>query len=313
VNIFSNPSGSIRPATTEERQTWLSAISYFQALELPDVLAPSENKRVIFINFDGTGNNVATNPAESSNIGDLSQFLETVDTGSAQVDSTYVAGIGTTGPGQTLQQMLATGAVQRLQDAMNYVRSVVAENPEDTPYIVVTGFSRGAALARAFMNLIHDYGIPGVEDPSTNLIYDTTTAQRPPGSVHMSAILFDTVTTGMGGYDYAVPPTVDSLVHLTARDDQRELFGLTSVLGGAGTATNRLIEVQLPGVHSDIGGGTGALALPRRLFRMSTKRRTGKSTIAEHWRPRLGGGFSPGTGGKPPMWLRTTPRRMHRA
>lgn len=320
MNIFSNPSGSIRPATADERHAWLTAISYFQSLELPDILAPSENKKVIFINFDGTGNNVDTNPAEDSNVGALSQLLKQVDSGSEQIESRYIEGIGTTGAGQTLQQMLATGAAELLQRAMNHVRTIVAQNPADTPYIVVTGFSRGAALARAFMSLIHDYGIPGAEDPSTNLIYDTSTAQKPPGSVHMSAILFDTVTTGMGGYDYSVPPTVDSLVHLTSRDEQREMFGLTSVLGDPGkpqigsskfsylaftptlaedTLLTRLLS--LPFISLRIFFKTGDLLLHHPSFLISTTRTIGKSTIAAPWRPRRGDGFSPGMDEKPLM------------
>jgi Ca2+-binding RTX toxin-like protein len=255
-------SEATKPASEAEKEQYRIAVDFFETLQLPDVITGSTSQKVFVVNFDGTGNNQYTNPGEASNVALLDSALEAVE--DAKSDSsfvnTYQIGVGTEGSAQALQQALALGAKARVQDAIDVLRMQYAQWLADSagqpfePYILVTGFSRGSAEARLFMNVIDQYGIPALNDPGVDLVYNAATSLKPPGSVHMSALLYDTVGTGMTG-NFNIPDTVDSVVHFTSQDERRVFFPLMSIESGPGEATNRLIEVQLPGVHSDIGGG----------------------------------------------------------
>lgn len=88
--------------------------------------------------------------------------------------------------------------------------------------------------------------------------------------MHISGLIYDTVTTGVAPYDsvdisgqtfvtpQTIPGSVDSLVSITSQDERRHFFPLTSALSGPTDGDRRIIEVSLPGVHSDIGGGYSA-------------------------------------------------------
>ncbi|MDN8078670.1 DUF2235 domain-containing protein [Burkholderia multivorans] len=258
-SLIWSPTAEGAPYTADQsvKDEYLLAKSYFDALQLPQVISGDPHQLVIYVNFDGTGNNKSTNPNEESNVGLLDDQLDKV----APLNDVYEVGVGTTGSGQTAQQALGLGAQQRVLDAMQKVAAEVAtakqQDPDVQPYIVVTGFSRGAAEARMFMTAIDEYGVPGIGDAqaASSLTYDTSQSQFPPGSVHMSAMLFDTVSTSMGDDNFSIPGSVDSVVQITSQDERRAYFPLTSIEAGPDSATNRLIEVQLPGAHSDIGGG----------------------------------------------------------
>lgn len=140
------------------------------------------------------------------------------------------------------------------------------EDPETDIRIFVTGFSRGAAIARHFMNEVTDN-------------WGTLSASRQ-AKPHFYAILFDTVSTGqLENLRLALPSSVDYLVHFVARDEARifftpiideeeesHLITKTFHLGGFLTP-ERLNLVDLPGSHSDVGSSyaTGIGAVYREL------------------------------------------------
>jgi hypothetical protein len=258
-SLIWSPDAEGSPYTADQsvKDSYLLAKSYFDGLQLPQVISGGPHQLVIYVNFDGTGNNKNTVPDEESNVALLDDQLGAI----APSDDIYEIGVGTTGDTQTTDQALGIGATQRVTEAIARVASVIQaaslDDPDVQPYIVVTGFSRGAAEARLFMTAIDEYGVPSVDNAETasSPTYDTAHAQFPPGSVHMSAMLFDTVSTSMGDDNFSIPGSVDSVVQITSQGEQRVYFPLTSIEAGPDTATNRLIEVQLPGVHSDIGGG----------------------------------------------------------
>lgn len=136
------------------------------------------------------------------------------------------------------------------------------EDPETDIRIFVTGFSRGAAIARHFMNEVTDH-------------WDNLSAPQQ-AKPHFYAILFDTVSTGqLENLTLALPWSVDYLVHFVARDEARifftpvideqeesHLITRTFHLGGLATP-ERLNLIDLPGSHSDVGAsyvsGIGAV------------------------------------------------------
>jgi hypothetical protein len=45
-------------------------------------------------------------------------------------------------------------------------------------------------------------------------------------------------------------------LHLTAANEYRTFFPLTSVLGSAGASNSSIVEWSLPGAHTNLGGGS---------------------------------------------------------
>jgi uncharacterized protein (DUF2235 family) len=124
--------------------------------------------------------------------------------------------------------------------------------------IDVIGYSRGAALARAFVNYIDSKGgveILGPEGQSTDTYC--------PVKIRFLG-LFDTVASfGVFGnninlgYDLSVPSIVQNARHATARHEMRRAFPLSSILPGPNNPTidPRLVEREFDGTHGNIGGG----------------------------------------------------------
>lgn len=64
------------------------------------------------------------------------------------------------------------------------------------------------------------------------------------------------VTTGVGGlYNTTVPDQIQTL-HLSAQNEYRDTFPLTSILTGPGQSTDNHVELTVPGAHTNIGGGS---------------------------------------------------------
>lgn len=120
--------------------------------------------------------------------------------------------------------------------------------------IDIIGFSRGAALARHFGNLVAERvqgRLFSYDDPLRGPIR-TCVDLRFMG-------LFDTVAQfGLAGshnsqYDLGIAAAWDWVAHAVALHERRWLFPVSSVAGSAGGNT---VEAPFIGAHSDIGGGT---------------------------------------------------------
>lgn len=231
ASLVWSQSGRAYTASAQDKAVYLQAKAYFDALELPQVITGNPLQKVIVVNFDGTGNDKVGNPAEQTNVAILN------DAANTGIKPIYEKGVGTERPAKIVQQALALGAYDRVTEALARLATTWADlKPTEgaTPYLVVTGFSRGAAEARLFMNYIDQFGIPAKgRELAADFTTGTPDPQVPGGQVRMSALLYDTVKTGMSG-DYGVPGTVDSLVHLTSRDERRVFFPLTSIEAGPG-------------------------------------------------------------------------------
>ncbi|QYD71082.1 DUF2235 domain-containing protein [Paraburkholderia edwinii] len=120
--------------------------------------------------------------------------------------------------------------------------------------IAVFGFSRGATLARAFVNRLLDRCT--MKDSVLHWPCDTA-LDGESAPLHIRFLgLFDTVESiGMPAHNLSdlrlrIPEQVERCVHLVAGHELRACFPLTAV--GNGSACE---EIVLPGVHSDVGGG----------------------------------------------------------
>lgn len=119
--------------------------------------------------------------------------------------------------------------------------------------IDILGYSRGAALARHFGNLINQHVDRG--------LFSYTDALRGPitACVDLRFMgLFDTVAQfGVAGshnanYDLTVAAAWEWVAHAVALHERRWLFPLSGV---ADTKENNVIEAPFIGAHVDIGGG----------------------------------------------------------
>ena len=148
----------------------------------------------------------------------------------------YQIGVGTSFGTRAAGGVFGIGARNRIEDA--YKALVRNFNAGDTE-IDIIGFSRGAATALEFANVIHERGVPALDG----------TCRRP--DIRFVG-LFDVVGSfGVPGnridlgYRLSVPPNVQRVSHAVALDEKRYLFPLT-IVGG---------EKGFWGSHSDVGGG----------------------------------------------------------
>lgn len=129
------------------------------------------------------------------------------------------------------------GGEERLNRAYFWLRDRCGEVPEPAMKTVdVYGFSRGAALARTFVNLVN-LGLRRSQ-PQLNVrfvgVFDTV------GSFGLAGNEYDP-----GQSMYVDGTDAQRIVHLTARHEHRHNFPLTIIPG---------IDEEYPGVHSDVGG-----------------------------------------------------------
>lgn len=193
--------------------------------------------------FDGTRND----PATASNVWKISQYYQ-------DGEVYYHSGPGNP---QYLDWDAAT-AYQADQIIQNQWQSLLnalsaTGNLTDSTPIDIIGFSRGAALARHFGNLINqsvNQGQFSYLDPQRGLVT---------ACVDLRFMgLFDTVAQfGLAGsqnalYDLSIASAWQWVAHAVALNERRVLFPLSAA---ADTGGSNVIEAPFIGAHADIGGG----------------------------------------------------------
>ncbi|AUT64657.1 T6SS phospholipase effector Tle1-like catalytic domain-containing protein [Paraburkholderia terrae] len=217
--------------------------------------------------FDGTGNNKNADIANEK-LSNVARLYEGHASDAPLIVRHYLEGIGTrfdsSDPSwiddirdsELLGGGTGLGGDARLKRAMRLLNDSLSTNHRVTRIdVAVFGFSRGATLARAFVNKLLDKverinGIPHWPCPTAD---DGKSAP-----LHIRFLgLFDTVeSVGMPAHDFSdmlmrVPNEVEQCLHLVAGHEVRSAFPLTRL--GVMTDTHR--EFVYPGVHSDVGGG----------------------------------------------------------
>jgi len=204
---------------------------------------------LILFAFDGTRNNERTNT-------NVIKFLRTYEDGPSYYHS---------GPGNpylpTLDAALAYSAPRILDEQWKNLLTALKQSnvdpkmrnsPAGAVPIDLIGFSRGAALARHFGNMIlaqtHE-GLFSYQDDMLGLI-NACVDLRFMG-------LYDTVAQFGAGfkdrdYDFSVGEPWRWVAHAVALHEFRLTFPLTTTEGSPNT---NIIEAPFIGVHSDIGGG----------------------------------------------------------
>jgi uncharacterized protein (DUF2235 family) len=152
--------------------------------------------------------------------------------------------------GKFLGGAFGVGGHERIEDAKRDLARQLAAGDRD---IDIVGFSRGAALAVHFANVVGDDGVEvnGVkEKPAVRFlgVFDVVAAFGIP--VNLPGFNFNRINLG---YKLTLAKCVQSCYHALALDEARQAFRPTRVRGGC--------EVWFRGVHSDVGGGNDNHAL----------------------------------------------------
>lgn len=222
--------------------------------------------------FDGTGNNQKqemAKPVEERALSNIAKLFDAHKPESAGIKSKYIPGVGTPYPeigdsGGALAMAFGKGGDKRIKKALALLDEEIAKVPAQQKIllinVVVFGFSRGAAQARAFVRDLSALCQP--EEGAFTYkgvplrvafagIYDTVCSA------------YDNLVQGVfsmrGGHNgwangMQLPPMVEQSVHMMAAHEARIRFPLDSTRIDAAYPDNT-IEVWYPGVHSDVGGG----------------------------------------------------------
>jgi RHS repeat-associated protein len=196
--------------------------------------------------FDGTGNS----PKSGTNVLILHDAYDGL--------AFYYRGVGSSFGTRAVGGLTGAGGSNRLEDAYrDFIRAIDSGDR----YVDIVGFSRGAALAREFANLLNERGYdPSYGGKLKHKLRAGT--NKPPGEcefVIRFVGLFDTVGSfGVPGNDTNIgirmdlPGTVGNAAQATAQNERRFLFPLTPLGDREG-----FDEQGFPGDHSDIGRGHG--------------------------------------------------------
>lgn len=209
--------------------------------------------------FDGTGNDMHQDLAHEceTNVAKLFQLYDTSETLQySQNAKFYLRGVGSRLGEYILGGMTGAGGEDRIHDMLETVSVHINRDAVRhlSPKVIdVCGFSRGAAQARHFVNIIK---YEGIIDEQTDEPFD---------DVEIRFLgLFDTVASfGLPGneldpgFDFHVDPNyVKHTLHLVAEHESRSTFDLMSIKSSANASLPMNMQEEIyPGAHSDIGGG----------------------------------------------------------
>jgi hypothetical protein len=143
------------------------------------------------------------------------------------------------------------GGKERIEEARKSMAQQFAKGDRD---IDIVGFSRGAALAAHFANVVADEGVKvngTVEKPPVRFlgVFDLVAAFGIPINLGFN---FNRMNLG---YKLGLSQGVKFCYHALALDEARQTFRPTRLRGG------NSLEVWFRGVHSDVGGGNDNHAL----------------------------------------------------
>lgn len=216
--------------------------------------------KLLIFNFDGTSNEPESAEQEIENFGNIEDDnitnilkfhllcggdLKTASpkTSSKQM-SFYYSGVGTYG--NFFQRLYNSGLSSEKLDVAKILwmaQEDFKKHHKKGDRILVTGFSRGAALARRFASTINDkvtrkHIIEAVFDTVASIgLPNLKKADRP-----KSEVVFE--------HGHTLPSNVKQALHCLSLDDKRKAFQPTLM-----NSEDRIHELWFAGAHSDVGGG----------------------------------------------------------
>lgn len=241
------------PVAQDDRKRVRNASLYLSPIPSMTSILSNEKIKIFVVAFDGTENNRDKLNRSTERETITAMLAHRLEIGGYDVD--YLSGPGTT---SKIDSALCMSCIPKAEEALERLRNKVADswaaNANIEIRVLVIGFSRGAAIGRHFMNLVSKTWPPNAQ---------LNNAGAQSQVVRTVGLLFDTVATGKErSLQLGIAPTTDHIVHLLARDERRGLFQVVVdydqdffiVPAGELRHSDRLTEITLPGVHSDVGG-----------------------------------------------------------
>ncbi|MES2350113.1 MAG: DUF2235 domain-containing protein [Pseudomonadota bacterium] len=251
-------------ATDAVRNVYADALNRVKTMDVKQIFdANDPHQYLIFVADDGTRNDA--NQAIPTNPRTLFSLAQAAN--NERVVPIYVSGVGTENDLGGLNSALGLGASlqinQTTTEITQRVNSIAQADSDATFVFADTGFSRGAGVIRAVQNVLVQQGVPDLSSAYEVMDGDTTKVAYgrniiDPGKVNIGAsLIYDTVQTGtLDLMNTRIPSQVQQTLHLTAGNEYRDLFPLTSALSSAGASNSSITEWSLPGAHTNIGGGS---------------------------------------------------------
>ncbi|MGQ8869790.1 T6SS phospholipase effector Tle1-like catalytic domain-containing protein [Myroides sp. TSA_177.3] len=209
--------------------------------------------------FDGTGNNRTNSRRDPEKFGGLTNinrlfeacavadrvYIEGIGTRDGSDDSDWAKGTGNNPPGKS-----GFSYDDKLEKALDFLKAYKRLHSTDNIELVIYGFSRGATLARDFAKQALASGNVRIRFLG---IYDTV----------MSLIRVIDSYPKIHFTDGEMEK-IDQILHLTAIQETRKYFPLTSIqvksretnrVAIENYYTSKVKEIFVPGAHADVGGG----------------------------------------------------------
>ncbi len=200
--------------------------------------------------FDGTWNEDEEDPEGDTNV---VKFRDAY-----QGRWEYIEGVGTRfgALGRFFGGVFGAGGKTRIEEMYD---KLVANWQNGDRVIDIIGFSRGAALAVHFANVVDKVGIEVdgtvVGNPRIRFlgVWDVVGSFGIPINFVLN---FHDINLG---YDLTVPHSVDNCFHAMALNERRQTFRVTRL--DKHNSRDNVEELWFRGVHSDVGGGNENIAL----------------------------------------------------
>lgn len=209
---------------------------------------------LILFAFDGTGN--AETPLPGDSITNVRKFYDLFSQGNDQEERFYIAGVGRDDEKAEIKtNFWDVYDANTARERVNYMLKKLKEQLETKKNIVVPidviGFSRGAAMARDFVNQV------AININNSDFNKGACLRLRFLG-------LWDTVAQfGLYGtqndqWQLTIPDEVQTVVQAVAVNEHRTFFPVESIFkNSTQKTTQKRLEVGFLGSHADIGGGYG--------------------------------------------------------
>ena len=218
---------------------------------------------LIVFNFDGTGNEPAdANSQDDNSISNILKLhlllggnlfddtdLRGLSDNTNIQRSFYYQGVGTYG--NRLRRIINQGLALENLDVATIINK--AKHDFENSYacgdtLLITGFSRGAAIARRFASIIATSLISQGTEPFIFLCaFDTVASIGLPNLSNRSRPGYDVVFENGA----TLSPLIKKALHLVSIDDKRRAFQPTLM----NHEPEKTFEIWFAGAHSDIGGG----------------------------------------------------------
>jgi len=205
------------------------------------VQGKKEEEPPLYLGAGGLSNVTKLHLIAGGNIGNSRNFFED------QIPF-YYEGVGTRGSkvGQTIRSVPGFSSGY----SMNYIAKMACKDLfkiyEEGDKLFVFGFSRGAATARLFASFLDKYPDKKFDYKINFLgVYDTVVQS----AMYSLSNKIEHLDFGSAS-NSRLPDVVERAVHFVSIDEHRTFMNPTLF-----NADDRVTEVWVPGVHSDIGGG----------------------------------------------------------